>query len=94
MKAFWSHLTCLIKKVDAIVDSENAPSKRGIATLTSSVEQFNEDATLLKHVDQDIANTVTVEDELEAEIVSIQEAILDKIRHFSAAEFAHLNNHK
>ena len=81
-KGFRSHLTRLIKKVDAIIDSESTPNERDIATLTSSIEQFNERATLLKQVDLEIANTITGEDELEAEIVesaAIQEAISDKI---------------
>ena len=41
-KGFRSHLTCLIKKVDTIIDSESTPNERDIATLTSSIEPFNE----------------------------------------------------
>ena len=58
------------------------PNERDITTVTSLIEQFNERATLLKQVDLDIANTITGEDELDAEIVesaATQEAISDTI---------------
>jgi len=58
-------------------------SEKEIATLTNSIEQFNEHTMLLKEVDQKIANTITGEDDLEAEIIesaAIQEAISDKLR--------------
>lgn len=64
------------------MDSEGTPSERDIATLSSSIEQFNERASLLKQADQEIANTITGEDDLEAKIIesaAIQEAISDKI---------------
>jgi len=68
-KGFWSNLTRLMKKVDAIMDSESRPSEKDIATLTNSIEQFNEHIMLLKEVDQEIVNTITGEDDLEAEII-------------------------
>jgi len=64
------------------MDSEGTPSERDVATLSSSIEQFNECASLLKQADQEIANTITGEDDLEAKIIesaAIQEAISDKI---------------
>ena len=81
-KGYRSHLTHLIKKVDAIMDSESRPSEKDFTTLTNSIEKLNECATLLKEVDQEIASTIAGEDELEAEIIesaAIQEAISDKI---------------
>jgi len=55
-KGYQSHLTHLIKKVNTIIDSESWPSKEDIATLTNSTDHFNEHTTLLKEVDQEIAN--------------------------------------
>ena len=81
-KGYRSHLTRLLKKVDAIMDSESTPSEKDFATLTSSIDQLHERAKLLQEADQEIANTITGEDELEAEIVesaAIQEMICDKI---------------
>ena len=40
-KGFRSHLTPLIKRVDAIIGFESAPSERDIATLTSSIERVH-----------------------------------------------------
>lgn len=45
------------------------------------IKQFNEHTALFKEVDQEIANTITHEAELKAEIIessAIQEAILDR----------------
>ena len=64
------------------MDSESTPSEKDFATLTSSIDQLHERAKLLQEADQEIANTITGEDELEAEIVesaAIQEMICDKI---------------
>ena len=64
------------------MDSGDRPSKKDIATFTSSINQFTEQATFLTEMDQEITNTITGEDELDAEIVkcaSIQETISDKI---------------
>ena len=80
-KGYRSHLTHLFKKVDAIMDSEGTPSEKDFTTLTSSIDQLHERAKLLQEADQEIANTITGEDELEAEIVesaAIQEMICDK----------------
>lgn len=79
---YGSHLTHLIRKVDTIIDSESRPTEKDIVTLTNSMEQFNECTAFLQEVDQEIANTITGEDELEAEIIesaAIQEVISDKI---------------
>jgi len=65
------------------MDSESRPNEKDIAALANSIEQFNECAMLLKEVDQEIANTITGEDDLEAKIIesaAIREAISDKIR--------------
>ena len=81
-KGYRSHLTRLINKVDPIIDSTETLSKKQIATLTSSVEQFNERAALLRDLDREIMATIRGDDELEAEIVesaAIQETISDKI---------------
>ena len=83
-KGYRSHLTRLIRKIDAVIDSEIRPTEKDITTLTSSIEQFNEHAAFLQEADQEIANTITGEDELEAEIIksaAIQETISDKISH-------------
>ena len=81
-KAYRSHLTRLLRKVDAILDSETRPTETQIATLTSSVEQLTERGTLLRELDGQIAMTIQTENELEAEIIeaeATQESIHDKI---------------
>ena len=82
MKTYRSHLTCLMNKVDLTLESEERLSQKQIATLCSSIEQFNERGALLRGMDTDVVATIQGEDELEAEIVestAIQEAISDKI---------------
>ena len=64
-KGYCCHLMCLIRKVDAIIDSETRPCEKNNASLFNSIEQFKECATLFKEVDQEIANIITGEDELE-----------------------------
>ena len=81
-KGYRSHLTCLMNKVDQIVESEERLSQKQIATLRSSIEQFNERGALLRDMDTEIVATIQGENELEADIVesaAIQEAISDKI---------------
>ena len=81
-KAYRSHLTRLLRKVDAILDSETRSTETQIATLTSSIEQLTERGTLLRELDGQIATTIQTENELEAEIIeaeATQEAIRDKI---------------
>ena len=81
-KAYRSHLTRLLRKVDAILDLETRPTETQIATLTSSIERLTERGTLLRELDTQIAATIETENELEAEIIeaeATQEAILDKI---------------
>ena len=81
-KAYRSHLTRLLRKVDAILDSDTRPTEAQIATLTSSIEQLTERGTLLRELDNQIAATIGTEDELEAEIIeaeATQESIHDKI---------------
>ena len=81
-KAYRSHLTRLLRKVDAILDSETRSTETQIATLTSSIEQLTERGTLLRELDGQIATTIQTESELEAEIIeaeATQEAIRDKI---------------
>ena len=41
-KAYQSHLTRLLRKVDAILDLETRLTETQIATLTSSIEQLTE----------------------------------------------------
>ena len=55
-----SHLKHLIMKVDTIIDTDSRPSEKDVATLTSSVEQFNERATLLKEVHQELPTLLQV----------------------------------
>ena len=81
-KAYRSHLMHLLRKVDAILDSNTRPTEAQIATLTSSIEQLTERRTLLRELDNQIAATIGTEDELEAEIIeaeATQESIHDKI---------------
>ena len=81
-KGYRSHLTCLINKANPIIDSTETLSKKQITTLTSSVEQFNERAALLRDLDREVMATIRGGDKLEAEIVesaAIQETISDKI---------------
>ena len=65
------------------MDSESRPSEKDFMTLTNSIEQLNECATLLKVADQEIASTIAGEDKLEVEIIesaAIQKAISGKLR--------------
>lgn len=81
-KGYRSHLTRLMNKVDQIIESEERLSKKQIATLNSSIEQFKERGALLRDIDKEIVATIQEEGELEAEIIeseAIQEAISDKI---------------
>ena len=81
-KAYQCHLTRLLRKVNAILDLEARPTETQIATLTSSIQQLTKQGTLLCELDAQIAATIEMENELEAEIIeaeATQEAILDKI---------------
>ena len=81
-KAYRSHLTHFLRKVDAILDSETRPTKTQIATLTSSTEQLTKLGKLLCKLDGEIATTIQTKNELEAEIIeaeATQESIRDKI---------------
>ena len=81
-KAYWSHLACLLRKVDAILNLETRPTETQIATLTNSIEQLTELGTLLRELDAQIAATIETKNELEPEIIKaeeMQEAILDKV---------------
>ena len=81
-KAYQSPLTCLLRKVNAILDLDTRPTETQIATMTNSIEQLTEQGTLLRKLDAQIAATVEMENELEAEIIkaeATQEAIVDKI---------------
>ena len=81
-KAYRSHLTCLFRKVGAILESKIRPTETQKATLTSSIGQLTEWGTLLHEFDTQITATIETENELEAEIIeakATQEAILDKI---------------
>ena len=60
VERFRSHLKHLIKKVDTIIDTDGRPNKKDVATLTSSVEQCNERATLLKEVHQELPTLLQV----------------------------------
>ena len=81
-KAYQSHLTCLLRKVDTILDLETRPTETQIATLTSSIEQYTEQGTLLRELDVQITAIIEMENEIEVEIIkaeAMEEAILDKI---------------
>ena len=60
-KAYRSHLTRLLRKVDAILDLETRPTETQIATLTSSIERLTERGTLLRELDTQIAATIETE---------------------------------
>ena len=81
-KGYRSHLTRLMNKVDPIIESEERLSKKQIAILNSSIEQFNKRGALLRDIDKEIVATIQEDNELEVEIIentAIQEAISDKI---------------
>ena len=71
-----------MNKVDPIIESEERLSKKQIAILNSSIEQFNKRGALLRDIDKEIVATIQEDNELEVEIIentAIQEAISDKI---------------
>ena len=73
-KVYWSHLTFLIKKWTPLLTQRVDLVRRH----RYSIKQFNEHTALFKEVDQEIANTITDEDKLKAEIIessATQEAI-------------------
>jgi len=76
-KGYQSHLTHLMKKVDAIMDSESRPSEKDIAVLTNYIMSAQ---CCLKKWTKRLPTQSQGEDDLEAEIIesaAIQEAISD-----------------
>ena len=81
-KAYRSHLTRLLRKVDTILNLEIRFTETQITTLTSSIQQYTEQGTLLRELDVQITAIIETENEIEVEIIeaeAIEEAILDKI---------------